>query len=82
LQGLQLADIHKVNSRTAKSESVHSTDGETHGVTAQTQDLLPTLSITAGEPVDRKDQFDITWLGELLLDRPFESVFLVYPKLG
>ena len=62
--------------------AANSTDGEAHGVTAQTQDVLPKLSIAAREPVDREDQFDITRLGELLLDRPFESVFLVYPKLG
>jgi hypothetical protein len=39
------------------------------------------LSITAREPVDRKDQPYIARLGELLCIGSFESVFLVYSKL-
>ena len=35
-----------------------------------------------GQWGDRRDQFDSAGLGELLCGGPFESLFLVYPKLG
>jgi hypothetical protein len=55
---------------------------EADGIAQQTQGDLPGLSFPAGGQRDRKDQPDPAGLGEVLCDRPLESVFLVHPKLG
>ena len=47
---------------------------------AQAQGDFPGLSVPAGGRGDRKDQSDPARLGEILRDRPLESVFLIYPN--
>jgi len=42
--------------------------------------LVPSLA--ACGRVDRRDQSDLAWLGELVCVWPLEPVFLVYPRLG
>src|SRR4051812_44162997 len=55
---------------------------EAGGIAGQTQRDFPGLSIPTTGSGDRKDQSDPAWLGQILRARPFESVFLLYPKLG
>src|SRR5215218_9276674 len=55
---------------------------EADGTARQAQRDLPGLSVPAGGRSDRKDQSGPAWLGKVLRDRPLESVFLLYPKLG
>src|SRR5690242_9762978 len=55
---------------------------EADGIARQTQRDLPDLSVPAGGRGDRNDQSDPAWLGQVLRDRPLESVFLLYPILG
>src|SRR5450755_1797993 len=55
---------------------------EADGLARQAQRDFPDLSFPAGGRGDRQDQSDPTRLGEVLRDRPLESVFLLYPKLG
>ena len=55
---------------------------EADGLAGQAQRDFPMLSISAGGRSDREDQSDPAWLGKVLRDRPLESVFLLYPKLG
>ncbi len=42
----------------------------------------PSLRVPTNSSVDRDDQSDSAWLGQLLSNRPLQSVFLVCPKLG
>src|SRR5450755_909526 len=55
---------------------------EADGIARQAQRDLPGLSFPASGRGDRQDQSDPAWLGEVLRDRPLESVFLLHPKLG
>src|ERR1700674_3525986 len=55
---------------------------ETDGIAWQSQKDLPGFSISARGWCDRTDQSDPTRLGAILCHRPFESVFLIHPKLG
>ena len=55
---------------------------ETDGLARQAQRDFPEFSVPASGEGDREDQSDPARLGEILRDRPLESVFLVYPKLG
>src|ERR1700760_1176632 len=55
---------------------------EADGVTDQAERDLPGISFAARGWGDRKDQSYFARLGEVLRDRPLESVLLVYPKLG
>ncbi len=60
----------------------YATDEKTHGAVAQTQRLVPSLSLPAYWGVDRKDQSHPTRLGELLRRRTLEPVLCVYSTLG
>src|SRR5215471_3739103 len=55
---------------------------ETGGFARQAQGDFPGFSVSASGEGDGEDQSDPTRLGEILRDRPLESVFLVYPALG
>src|SRR5450755_2852542 len=55
---------------------------EADGLARQAQRDFPDLSFPAGGRGDRQDQSDPAWLGEVLRDRPLESVFFLHPKLG
>src|SRR4029450_365779 len=55
---------------------------EADGLAWQAQRDLPGISFPAGRRVDQEDQSDPAGLGEVLRDRPLESVFLICPKLG
>ena len=55
---------------------------EADGLAWQAQRDFPGISFPAGRRGDREDQSDPAWLGEVLRDRPLESVFLIYPRLG
>src|SRR5215469_4288665 len=55
---------------------------ETDGLARQAQRDFPGFSVPASGEGDREDQSDPARLGEVLRDRPLESVFLVYPQLG
>ena len=55
---------------------------ETDGLARQAQRDFPGFSVPASGEGDREDQSDPARVGEVLRDRPLESVFLVYPKLG
>ena len=55
---------------------------ETDGLARQAQRDFPGFSVPARGAGDREDQSDPARVGEVLRDRPLESVFLVYPKLG
>src|SRR5262245_18036037 len=55
---------------------------EADGLAGQAQRDFPGLSFPVGGRGDREDQSDPAWLGEVLRDRPLESVFLLCPKLG
>ena len=50
--------------------------------TTQAQGDLSALSVSAGGRGDREDQSDPTRLGQLLRQRPIESVFLLHQKMG
>src|SRR5215469_10799257 len=55
---------------------------ETDGLAGQAQRDIPGFSVPARREGDREDQSDPAWVGEVLCDRPLESVLLVYPALG
>src|SRR5215469_109431 len=55
---------------------------EADGLAWQAQGDFPGVSVPASGEGDREDQSDPARVGEVLRDRPLESVFLVYPKLG
>jgi len=55
---------------------------EADGLTSQAERDLPGVSFAARGWGDRKDQSHSARLGEVLRDRPLESVLLVHPKLG
>src|SRR5215471_19527189 len=55
---------------------------EADGLAQQAQRDFPEFSVPARGAGDREDQSDPARVGEVLRDRPLESVFLVYPKLG
>jgi hypothetical protein len=55
---------------------------EADGIDTQAQGAFPKASLAAGGRVDRKDQSDLAWLGELLCVWPLEPVFLIRSLLG
>src|SRR6202140_5629195 len=55
---------------------------EADGLARQAQRDFPDLSFPAGGRGDRQDQAYPARLGEVLRDRPLESVFLLHPILG
>ena len=58
------------------------TDEEAHGVVEEAKRHLQTLTLSATAWGDRADQSHFAGLGELLRDRKFESVLLIYPLVG
>src|SRR6476620_4932618 len=55
---------------------------EANGIALQTERDFPCLSFPADRRRDRKDQSDSARLGEILCDRPLESVLFLHPTLG
>ena len=62
--------------------AAHAAAGKAHSAIAETQDVVPSLQISADPGIGRKDQSDPAGLGELLFGWARESVHVVHPELG
>ncbi len=72
----------KKAAKKTKKKTSEATTEKAHGAAANTQDVVPSLSVPAHRSIDQEDQSDPTGLGELLCGRTLEPLLLVYSKLG